>query len=109
MIRITKRLRMRGTRTGSLSAVCAWYIKNCKEALQSVYPLFPVVNVSLMVNMPRQKRRKSYQQITEFARGRIIGMREGGFSYRENAARTQCNATIVMHIWKKWTEENQTR
>ena len=62
-----------------------------------------------MVNMPRQKRRKSYQQITEFARGCIIGMRENGFSYRENATRTQCNATTVMYIWKKWTEKNQAR
>ena len=101
MIRITKRLRMRGTRTGSLSAVCSWYIKNSKEALKSVYLLLPALSVSLMVNTPRQKHRKSYQQITQFARGRIIRMREGGFSYRENAARTQCNLTTVMHIWKK--------
>ena len=36
-------------------------------------------------------------------------MREGGFSYRENATRTQCNATREMHIWKKLTEENQAR
>lgn len=59
--------------------------------------------------MPRKKQRKPYQQITEFVRGRIVGMREGGFSYREIAARTQCNASTVMRIWKKWTDENQTR
>lgn len=109
MIRITKRLRMRGTRTGSLSAACSRYIKDCKDALKSVYLPLSAVNVSLVVNMPRQKRRKPYQQLTEFVRGRIVGMREGGFSYRKIAARTQCNATTVMRVWKKWTEENQTR
>ena len=109
IIRITKQLRMRGTRTGSLSTVCSRYIKNSKEALKSVYLLLPVVNVSLMINMPRQKWRKSYKQITEFARSRIIGMREFGFSYREIAVRTQCNVTTVMRIWKKWTEENEAR
>ena len=109
MIRITKGLRMRGTRTGSLSTVCSRYIKNSKEALKSVYLLLPVLNVSLMINMPRQKWRKSHHQITEIARGRIIDMQECGFSYPEIAARMQCNVTTVMRIWKKWTEENQAR
>ena len=109
MIKITKRLLMLGTRIGSLSAICSWYIKNSKETLKSVYLLLPAVNVSLMVNIPHQKRRKSYQQITEFARGRIDGIREGGFSYRKIAARTQCYATTLMRIWKKKTEENQAR
>ena len=98
MIRITKRLRMHGTRTGSLSAICSWYLKNSKEALKSVYLLLPAVNVSLMVSIPRQKWKVSHQQITEFARGSIIGMREDGFSYQEIAARMLCNATTVMRI-----------
>ena len=109
IIRITKPLCMRGMRTGSLSAVRSWCIKNSKEALKSVYLLLPAVNISLMSNKPHRRRRKSYQQITEFAQGSIISVREGGFSYRENAACTQCNATTVIHIWKKWTEENQAR
>ena len=82
---------MCGTRTGSLLSVCFRYIRNSKEALKSIYLLLPTVNGSLTVNMPRQNQRKSYQQITEFARGRIIGMREGAFSYREIATRKQCN------------------
>ena len=49
MIRITELLHMRGTRTGSLSAVCSSYIKNGKDALKSVYPL------SLAVNGPLRK------------------------------------------------------
>ena len=109
MFRFTKRLCMLGTRTGSLLVICSWYIKNSKQALKFVYFLLHAVNVSLMVNMPRQKRRRSYQQITEFARGRIMGMGEGGISYQEIAARMQCNSTTVMRIWKNWTEENQAR
>ena len=62
-----------------------------------------------MVNIPRQKRRKTYQELMELARGHIIDMRVGGFTYREIAARTQCNATTVMRIWKKRTKENQAR
>lgn len=58
--------------------------------------------------MPPRRNRVKFQQLTEFERGRIIGLREGGFSYREIAARVQRNSSTVMRVWKQWTEENRT-
>ena len=58
--------------------------------------------------MPRRRQREPYDQVPEFERGRMIGLREGGFSYREIAARTGRNATTVMRVWKQWTTENRT-
>ena len=58
--------------------------------------------------MPRQRQRAAFHQLTEFERGRIIGLREGGFSYRAIAARVQRNSSTVMREWKQWTDENRT-
>lgn len=66
-----------------MSAACSRCIKDCKDALKSVYLLLSEVNVSLVINMPCQKPRKPYQQLAEFVRGRIVGMQEGGFSYKK--------------------------
>jgi hypothetical protein len=37
--------------------------------------------------MPPVRRRAHYQHVTQFERGRIIGMREAGLSYRAIAHR----------------------
>ncbi|GFT54908.1 transposable element Tc1 transposase [Trichonephila clavipes] len=56
---------------------------------------------------PRRNREK-LQQLTEFKRGRIIGLREGEFSYRAIGARVQRNSSILMRVWKQWTDESRT-
>ncbi|GFU68193.1 uncharacterized protein TNCV_39031 [Trichonephila clavipes] len=40
--------------------------------------------------------------------GKIIGLREGGFSYRAIGARVQWNSSTVMRVWKLWTDEHRT-
>lgn len=57
--------------------------------------------------MPRRRRRVPYQQLTDFERGRIIGLREAGWSYRDIAARVGRNATTIMRAWRQWSEENR--
>ncbi|GFV77290.1 transposable element Tc1 transposase [Trichonephila clavipes] len=42
--------------------------------------------------MPPRRNKEKFQQLTEFKRGRIIGLREGGFSYRAEGARVQRNS-----------------
>ncbi|GBM13591.1 hypothetical protein AVEN_84136-1 [Araneus ventricosus] len=37
--------------------------------------------------MPLKRRRSHYQQLTEFERGRVVGVQEGGFSFRDIAER----------------------
>lgn len=43
-----------------------------------------------------RRKRMTFQQLTEFEQGRIIGLREGGFSYREIAAHVQRYYSTVM-------------
>ncbi|GFU92511.1 transposable element Tc1 transposase [Trichonephila clavipes] len=58
--------------------------------------------------MPPRRNKEKLQQLTEFERGRFIGLREGGFTYRAIGARVQWNGSTVMRVWKQWTEENRT-
>ncbi|GFW09913.1 transposable element Tc1 transposase [Trichonephila clavipes] len=44
----------------------------------------------------------------EFERGRIIGLREGGFFNRAIRVRVQRNSSTVMQVWKQWTDEQRT-
>ncbi|GFS89744.1 transposable element Tc1 transposase [Trichonephila clavipes] len=58
--------------------------------------------------MPPHRTKEKSQQLTEFERGRIIGLREGEFSYRAIGARVQPNNSTVMRVWKQWTDEHRT-
>ena len=53
------------------------------------------------LSMSSQRMKEEFQQLTEFERERIIGLREGEFSYRVIAARMQRNSSTVMRIWKQ--------
>lgn len=41
----------------------------------------------------------AYRQLSEFERGRIVGLREAGMSFREIGNRIGRNATTVMRCW----------
>ncbi|GFT38737.1 transposable element Tcb2 transposase [Trichonephila clavipes] len=56
---------------------------------------------------PRRNKEK-FHQLKEFDRGRIIGLREGGFSYRAIGVRVKRNSSTVMRVWKQWTDEHRT-
>ncbi|GFV92305.1 transposable element Tc1 transposase [Trichonephila clavipes] len=58
--------------------------------------------------MPPRRNKEKFQQLTEFERRRMIGLQEGGFSYRAIRARVQLNSSIVMRVWKQWTDEHRT-
>ncbi|KFM68742.1 Transposable element Tc1 transposase, partial [Stegodyphus mimosarum] len=58
--------------------------------------------------MPRRRKRARFEQLTEFERGRIIGLREAGLSYRAVSSRVQRNSSTVMRVWKQWTDECRT-
>ena len=57
--------------------------------------------------MPPRLNKDNFQQLTEFGRGRIIGLREGGFSYRIKVDRVQQNIFTVMRVWEQWTDEHR--
>ncbi|GFU70125.1 uncharacterized protein TNCV_5057191 [Trichonephila clavipes] len=58
--------------------------------------------------MPPRRNKEKFLQLTEFERERIIGLREGGFSYHAIGTRLQRNSSTVMRIWKRWIDEHRT-
>ncbi|GFX13744.1 transposable element Tcb2 transposase [Trichonephila clavipes] len=58
--------------------------------------------------MPRRRKGAKFEQISEFERGRIFGLRKAGLSYRAVAARAQRNSSTIMRVWKQWTDEGRT-
>ena len=59
--------------------------------------------------MPRRRERAQYQQVSAFERGRMVGLREAGLSYRDIEARTRHAAPTVMRVWNPWREEDRTQ
>ncbi|GFX62330.1 transposable element Tcb1 transposase [Trichonephila clavipes] len=58
--------------------------------------------------MPPRRNKEKFQQLMEFERERITGLREGGFSFRAIGAHVQRNSSTVMRVWKQWSDEHQT-
>ncbi|GFX37728.1 transposable element Tc1 transposase [Trichonephila clavipes] len=58
--------------------------------------------------MPRRRKGVKFEQISEFERGRIVGLREAGLSYRAVAARVQRNSSTIMRVSKQWTDDGRT-
>ncbi|EEZ98274.1 Transposable element Tc3 transposase-like Protein [Tribolium castaneum] len=57
--------------------------------------------------MPPVRRQPRYQQLTPFERGRIVGLREGGMSVREIAARVNRGVATVLRCIRAWEEEGR--
>ncbi|GFW10823.1 transposable element Tc1 transposase [Trichonephila clavipes] len=58
--------------------------------------------------MPCRRKGAKFEQISEFGRGKIVGLREAGLSYRAVAARVQRNISPIMRVSKQWTDEGRT-
>ncbi|GFW31397.1 transposable element Tc1 transposase [Trichonephila clavipes] len=57
---------------------------------------------------PRRRKGAKFELISEFERGRIVGLRKAGLSYRAVAARVQRNSSTIMRVSKQWTDEGRT-
>ncbi|GFW31681.1 HTH_38 domain-containing protein [Trichonephila clavipes] len=49
--------------------------------------------------------RSHYQQLTKFERGRAIGLREGGFSFRNIAEKRGRIVSTVHDCWEQWSRD----
>ncbi|GFU27996.1 transposable element Tc1 transposase [Trichonephila clavipes] len=58
--------------------------------------------------MPCRRKGAKFEQISEFERDKIVGLREAGLSYRAVAARVQRNSSTIMRVSKQWTDEGRT-
>lgn len=59
--------------------------------------------------MPRIRQPPQYRHLTEFQKGRIIGLRNEGVSYRAIGREIGCNAATVLRWWRRWNEERNCR
>ena len=55
--------------------------------------------------MPGRRQRNHFQQIDDFTRGMVIGLRRGGWSLRQIAADTHVDASTVHRLWRTWLEQ----
>ncbi|GFU39823.1 transposable element Tcb2 transposase [Trichonephila clavipes] len=55
--------------------------------------------------MPLRRFRRQYEQLSQFKRGRIIGMREAGWSARRVARRLGRFDCVVRRCWDQWIRE----
>ncbi|GFV34815.1 transposable element Tcb1 transposase [Trichonephila clavipes] len=58
--------------------------------------------------MSRRKQRSTFDQESEFDRGRIVAYRDCGLSFRQIGSRVGRNQTTVMRIWDSWMQEGTT-
>ncbi|GBN07781.1 Transposable element Tc1 transposase [Araneus ventricosus] len=55
--------------------------------------------------IPLRRQRSHYQQLTEFERGCVVGIREGGFSFRDITERLGRSVSTVHDCWQQWSRE----
>ena len=59
--------------------------------------------------MPRRRQQPNFTQLTPFERGRILGQRERGASYRAIAAAVGRSVATVLAAWRAWSEGGLTQ
>ncbi|GFX24791.1 transposable element Tc1 transposase [Trichonephila clavipes] len=52
--------------------------------------------------MPGCRQRRHFQQTDDFTRGMVIGLRRGGWSFRQIAADTNRDVSTVHRLWRRW-------
>ncbi|GFV03730.1 transposable element Tcb2 transposase [Trichonephila clavipes] len=57
--------------------------------------------------MPLRRNRRQYEQLTDFDRGRIIGLREAGWSNRRIGRHLGRSDMVVARCWQRWITEGR--
>ncbi|GFU92038.1 transposable element Tcb2 transposase [Trichonephila clavipes] len=57
--------------------------------------------------MPLRRNRRQYEQLTDFDRGRIIGLREAGWSNRRIGRHLGGSDMVVARCWQQWITEGR--
>ncbi|KFM68419.1 Transposable element Tc1 transposase, partial [Stegodyphus mimosarum] len=55
--------------------------------------------------MPGSRQRRHFQQIDDFMRGMVIGLRRADWSLRQIAANTHMDTSMVHRLWRTWLEQ----
>ncbi|GFX94538.1 HTH_Tnp_Tc3_2 domain-containing protein [Trichonephila clavipes] len=57
--------------------------------------------------MPLRRNRRQYEQLADFDRGRIIGLREAGWSNRRIGRPLGRSDMVVARCWQQWITEGR--
>ncbi|GFY29381.1 HTH_Tnp_Tc3_2 domain-containing protein [Trichonephila clavipes] len=57
--------------------------------------------------MPRRRIRAHYEQLSEFERGRVIGLKEGGWSNRGIARHMGRRDAAIKRCWQEWVDSGR--
>jgi IS30 family transposase len=57
--------------------------------------------------MPPRRRHQAFRQLTPFERGRIVGLKEAGCSYRQISGIMNRSVSTVVKCWQAWSVENR--
>ena len=55
--------------------------------------------------MPLRRNRRHYEQLSDFERGRIVGLREAGWSNRRIGCHIGRSDMVVARCWQQWITE----
>ncbi|GFW00494.1 HTH_Tnp_Tc3_2 domain-containing protein [Trichonephila clavipes] len=61
----------------------------------------------LRLRIPLRRNRRQYEQLTDFDRGRIIGLREVGWSNRRIGRHLGWSDMVVARCWQQWITEGR--
>ncbi|GFV17463.1 HTH_38 domain-containing protein [Trichonephila clavipes] len=61
----------------------------------------------LRLRIPLRCNRRQYEQLTDFDRGRIIGLREAGWSNRRIGRHLGRSDMVVARCWQQWITEGR--
>ncbi|GFX20900.1 transposable element Tcb2 transposase [Trichonephila clavipes] len=62
---------------------------------------------SVKLLIPLRRNRRQYEQLTDFDRGRIIGLREAGWSNRRIGRHLGRSDMVVARCWQQWITEGR--
>ncbi|GFS70039.1 HTH_Tnp_Tc3_2 domain-containing protein [Trichonephila clavipes] len=57
--------------------------------------------------MPRHRIRAHYEQPSEFERGRIIGLKDGGWANRRIARHMGRSNAAIRRCWQEWVDNSR--
>ncbi|UYV80646.1 hypothetical protein LAZ67_19001205 [Cordylochernes scorpioides] len=78
------------------------------EAVQYLEAVMKYVQGSLLDMPSSRKQRSTFDQVSEFDRGRIVAYRDCILSFRKIGSRVGRNQTTVMRICDRWMQEGTT-
>ncbi|GFV62385.1 transposable element Tcb1 transposase [Trichonephila clavipes] len=80
---------------------------DCKSSKNKHKPSKTRAMTILRLRKPLRRNRRQYEQLTDFDRGRIIGLREAGWSNRRIGRHLGRSDMVVARCWQQWITEGK--